>query len=584
MRRPGFCSLAFIATAIVITVVIASAGQDVNAVIPHAGLIGYLASPHARALRRGSSHPLLKEISRRLGEPVNNGAEPTPVESEAGISDTVSSSCGLEAGTRFNLEQRTAPPVSPQNGPTVDFLPGAGLSGADLVVGSANDVRGLFGRLGNSTTGYYVHRNGAAPNPCSADFDGGLPAVRVGVQRVTGSGDSAVEADPVRNAVFIVDTRLGSGVSTLGLFRNTAARLNSSVSCPSGTHGPDAAGICWNTSTAVSTRTDGSLSVFPQVAVDQRPTGTGTGAGDVYVSNILSTPAGIFVALSACNNSLAACSQTMVINPGDLSSLNAYVRVRPDGGVTVVYVNVQEGPAPEFLQLYDIKYVTCVPQGAPNTPSCAAPKLIVREDQPIPSRGGGLGGGSLAVSNFQVTTFPKHDHRVDTNGTETYVIWDRCKVPNIQGGGVCPDSDIRLAVSINNGTSWTFGSVDTGDGDQYFPAIRTDTSNLVNIAYMSAQADTGLNHRPQVVLRQIAPGPATPDPVGGAVILTTTAMEPSADFFFGDAFVGSYIGVSGRLTPTGRHAYVHHTHTIVNGIYNGAAAPEQNNHLSRFDY
>ena len=146
---------------------------------------------------------------------------------------------------------------------------------------------------------------------------------------------------------------------------------------------------------------------------------------------------------------------------------------------------MEEGPAPDFRQLYDIKYVTCMPQGAPLVPSCAPARLIVREDQPVPSRGGGLGGGSLAAANFLITTHPKHEHRVDPSGVETYVVWDRCKVPNIHGGDKCPDADIRMAASSDNGGSWAFATVDDGGGDQYFPAIRTDGTNVVNIPYMA---------------------------------------------------------------------------------------------------
>ena len=71
----------------------------------------------------------------------------------------------------------TPPGALPQDETSVDFLPGAGLSGADLVAGGANDFRGFFGALGDSATGYYVHRNGADANPCSPDFEGGLPAI-----------------------------------------------------------------------------------------------------------------------------------------------------------------------------------------------------------------------------------------------------------------------------------------------------------------------------------------------------------------------------------------------------------------------
>lgn len=558
--------------------------------IPHFGLIGYLASPRSRVLRQSSSHPMLRALAARLGEPVN---DPTSTPSVAvrfsatlSAPDSVVGSCGAAVGTRFNLEPRAAPAVAPQNGPAVDFLPGAGVGGADLVVGSANDTRGLFGGLGDSSTGYSIHRNGAAPNPCSPDADGGLPSfpsIATG-EVVVGGGDSALEADPTRSAVFVVDSRFGLSVSTLGLFRNTAARLNNPATCPNGTHDATAAGTCWPVHTEVNPRADGALNVFPHLVVDARPAGSGTAAGNVYVSNTLATLTGSFIILTSCNNAITACSPAITISGGDLRTLTSHVRVRPGGGITVTYVNVQEGPPPDFLQLYDIKYVKCTAQAAPATPSCSAPQLIVREDQPVPSRGGGLGGGNLAAANFQITTNPKHDHRVESTGVETYVVWDRCKVQNIHGGDKCPDADIRLAASNNNGMSWTFGTVDDGNGDQYFPAIRADNFGTVNIAYMSAQGDAGMNHRSRVLLRQIRPGPALPDPVGPARIVTTLAMDPSADFFFGDAFIGSYIGVAARPAASGRHVYVHHTHTAVNGTYNGIPAPEQNNHLSRFDY
>jgi hypothetical protein len=61
-------------------------------------------------------------------------------------------------------------------------------------------------------------------------------------------------------------------------------------------------------------------------------------------------------------------------------------------------------------------------------------------------------------------------------------------------------------------------------------------------------------------------------------------MDPSGDFFLGGSFIGNNIGVAARSTTTGRRAYVHFMHNIVSGNYNGAQSPEQNNHLTRFDY
>ncbi len=566
--------------------------------IPDIGLIGFLASPRGRIYVKTLRHPLMDALAKRLGETVvshSQSALPASFSETTApalsAADSVTAGCGSAAGTRFNLEPRVPPAALPQNEPVVDFLPAAGLNGGDLVVGSANDIRGTFAGLGNSATGYYVHRDGANPNPCAPDFEGGLPSIadRITGEILPGDGDVALEADPARSAIFIADTRLGLSVSAIGLFRSTASNLINAAICPSGTHDVTAARTCWPVKTEVNPRADGSLNIFPQLAIDPRPIGSGTGAGDVYISNIQSSLAGVFTVLSACKNDLSACSPATVVSGADLSTQTTYVRVRPNiassptSAITVTYVNRIEGPPPNFLQALDIKYVRCTPQGAPNAPLCSPAERIVLETQPVPSKGGGLGGGSLAAANFQITSFPKHEHRRDANGIETYLVWDRCKVQNIQGGDLCPDADIRLAASANNGTSWSFGSVDTGTGDQYFPAIRTDSANTVNIAYMSAEGDA-MKHRAQVILRQIAPGSSTPDAVGAAHVLTSVPMDPSGDFFFGDAYIGSYIGVAARATPSGNHAYVHFTHTIINGVYNGARAPEQNNHLSRFEY
>ena len=159
---------------------------------------------------------------------------------------TVLPECGTASGTRFNLEPRRDP--VPQNETAVDFLPGSGLSGGDLVVGGANDFRlltsgtgtpgdfrGVFGM--SNQTGYYVHRNGAAANPCSADFEGGFPSLKNpnNNDAVVGVGDPAIVADPARQAFFFADERVGLGElfdSAIAVFRSTAATLNNSSSCP----------------------------------------------------------------------------------------------------------------------------------------------------------------------------------------------------------------------------------------------------------------------------------------------------------------------------------------------------------------
>jgi hypothetical protein len=562
------------------------------------GIVAFLLSPRGRRILQASNHPMAGALLRRLGEEPSRSLEPLSAEilpaaeSSSGPEPSTSAGCGTVAGTRFNLEPRLPPGALPQNGTAVDFLSGAGLQGGDLVVGGANDFRGFFGGLGDSATGYYVHRNGADANPCTPDFEGGLPQITDGStgEILLGGGDAAIEADPTRNAVFMVDSRIGSRSSTIALFRATATNLTSQTACPNGTHSASNAQTCWPTSVEVDPAQRGDLDLSPHLAVDSRRTGAGVGAGDVYVSGTLDTLAGALIFLAACKNDLSACSPGVIVSGSDAAADSSHVRIRPDiathasGSVTVTYVNVTAGGPPGFLQTFDIKYVTCTPAGAPAAPTCS-PAIVARsETQPIPSKGGGLGGGSLAASQFLIATSAKHDHRQDQNGVETYLVWDRCKVALIQGGDVCPDADVLLSASNDNGRTWHLGNVDVSTGDQYFPWISTDKStNVVNIAYYSTVGDT-MNHRAKVLLRQILPGPSTPDPVTAAQTLTTTAMEPAGDFFLRNTFIGDRIGLSARGTLAGSRAYVHYMHNAVNGSYNGALAPEQNNHLSLFTY
>ena len=163
---------------------------------------------------------LVCDSAHAFGHPAPDGVAGAAQHNSASSSGTVSPDCGTASGTRFNLERRRDP--VPQNETAVDFLPGSGLSGGDLVVGGANDFRlltpgtgtpgdfrGVFGMT--NQTGYYVHRNGAAANPCSADFEGGFPSLKNPNNNATvvGVGDPAIVADRARQAFFFADERVG---------------------------------------------------------------------------------------------------------------------------------------------------------------------------------------------------------------------------------------------------------------------------------------------------------------------------------------------------------------------------------------
>ncbi|HJY79895.1 MAG TPA: hypothetical protein VKK81_02265, partial [Candidatus Binatia bacterium] len=265
--------------------------------------------------------------------------------------------------------------------------------------------------------------------------------------------------------------------------------------------------------------------------------------------------------------------------------------VRPDGGITITYVNVFGSP-----QQFRIKYVRCTPAGAPVTPSCQPAVLVFNETHPLPFGFGvgtdlpirGAGFPTLGAEQFPISTYPKHDHRVDANGTETYVMWDRCKVALI-AFGVCPDADVVMRASKDNGATWAgLVNVVAGDhNDQFFPAIKTDRSrNIVNITYYSSQNDLTFQHRVQVFLNHINPGAATPDPINDTHVITSLLDDPSSDPFVGGGFFGDYIGVAARGSGIDgkSHAYVGFTYNDVGKNCGGVVCPQQDNKLQLLVY
>ena len=68
----------------------------------------------------------------------------------------------------------------------------------------------------------------------------------------------------------------------------------------------------------------------------------------------------------------------------------------------------------------------------------------------------GVFTSNLVAETFPVETFPKHANRVDAGVTQTFVVWDRCKVP--ETNDFCPDADIRGHIdSIQRGAGQAFG-------------------------------------------------------------------------------------------------------------------------------
>jgi hypothetical protein len=509
--------------------------------------------------------------------------------------------CGAALGAKFNLEPATN--AQPQELESVDFIPnGVGLN-EDLVVASAFDSRGVvpFGgppptkNWDGSVSGYYVSRS--TTSNCVPQFEGGLPTITTGGNSFGSLGGVSIAADPARNTFFAADQRFAGGVGTaIGLFRASAATLLNSTLCPNGTHTAAQATSCWSVTppalTAIGVPDD-----FPSIAVDERPTGAGTGAGDVYIVVANSSASNLGVALLACTNSTLSCSapvtasakgENIFITGGE----DTYVQVRPDGKITVTYIDQTDSNDDSPVE--DIRFVMCTPSGAPHPPVCSAPKTVATETQAIETS---ISNQALSSEDFFAWTQARHAHRLEADGKTitTFVVWDRCAeyfnfitnvTPNLPA--LCLNADVVMSTSSDGGNTWSkVTGVNTGEGHQFFPWISTDDSTgTVNIVYYDTEMDF-FHKRMSVALNQIAPGTTT---VGKTTLLTTKPIAWDADpnqtaIPLDD--MDFHLGMKARGMGSTGNSRVYATFTSTGdreGTYQGGSLPEQNNNLQEFTY
>jgi len=495
----------------------------------------------------------------------------------AGAQSASVAACNGPSGARFNLEPR-AKAVAQQE-PVADFLLNRVAPGDDLVVQVANDWRGnITGvRWDGSVSGYYVHRSTTAD--CSVQFEGGLPAISSGGSNFVGIGNTVVAADPARDVFFAADSRLGpsSLAGSIGLFRVSASTLLNPVACPEGTHNAAQSASCWGGTSAVIL-TSAAFQADPALAVDERPTKAGVGAGDVYVSALGSNGSAAAILLTACTNTTLKCSPTVAITPTTSPGFD-YVSIREDGLITISWANANADGS------NDIVFVTCTPAGAPKVPICSAPMPVVHVANPISSSFNSL----FPLQNVHLLTFtyPKHASREETAGKfTTFLAYDDCEVLyQAKAAPTCLESEVMLVSSTDSGKTWSRPvSVDSAPGHHFMPAIYTDTSKgIVNLAYYSSQGDR-FNHRMQIFRNQIPPGSVTPDkPVAVTTVLDEIDPAPQED---NQSQFDYYMGIVARgPSATGRsHLYTSFDSTSTTGTYEGKPLPELNNNISMTTY
>lgn len=549
----------------------------------------------------------------QIGSPANTNPNGTP----AFFARQGQGNCGVSFGTKFNLEPPTGDPGTvlprllgynlplPQDEEAVDFIPNAGISGSDVIVEGHNDYRGFFGALNNSVTGITVHVADSTGSPdCTPSFEMGVPQVLSPLgdgQVLLGAGDPIVRANPTNGNIYAGGLQFGFSDTAVGVFKTTAAALSSPCQ-PLGTTNEGDSTACLPVNRMVNTQNEFSSFTFndkPDMAVDERP--SGTGAGDVYVTDTLFN---IFtgtseIGLEVCNASLSACSPYNIVsdtseNGGVPSDQFSNIKVRPDGGISVTYVNavISLTPSFAFVQTDFIKYISCTPNGAPAFPTCNAAQLVATEDTPLTFF------GNLGSNLFRVDTYPTHDSRNDSRGAETYIVWSHCnqhQTETLAFLGECANADLMYSFANTTGNpaapSWTGPlTFDASAGDQYMPWVRTDTARgTVNVDYYTGVDDPQFRHQYKITLAQIPPGKDSPSLNSVPAMLS---VDPSGDFNFQNLFIGDYVGLAARAVAGGAsRAYLAYTYNndpgvLPDGTGNGASTTltEENNHLRLVRY
>jgi hypothetical protein len=494
------------------------------------------------------------------------------------------SPCDGNYGARFNLEPRNN--AVPQQSAATDFMLNGVGTGEDLIVQTANDFRGSIATKNwdGSQTGYYVHR--AASADCSVQFEGGLPSFNGTI----GIGDASVVADSARGAFFMADVRYGS-TAGIGLFRAAASDLLNPSVCPDGTHSEKQAESCWMRTKPVL------LDPLPgddygaelSLAVDERDSGSGTGAGDVYlVANSMVNGNADTVFIVACTNNRLNCSDITVVNEPPNGAM-PYVQVRPDGLVTISYLGAPEQTSTEE----PILFVTCKPAGAPKPPVCGRTTNVTTINNPLPTNTRGFLVNPMQGINIEIlSSFPKFANRQESGGGfTTFLVYDDCKDPYTpppppQNQPIfCLNSEVKLTFSTDNGKTWSDPVlVDKTSGHHFYPAISTDQSTgTVNIVYYTTEGDA-FHHNVRVFLNQIAPSTTTLGPPQ-QVTKTLAPMDMSPNELSVD-LDDLRIGVIARGTGTAgqSHVYTSFGLSVLNGTYGGKPVPDKNNHISLSTY
>jgi hypothetical protein len=470
----------------------------------------------------------------------------------------------------------------PQSGTALGECTNTG-SGAQYVLGSANDYAGLFGTDANvndfsfSADGNSFTKGGRFGNLTFSDS-----------ASVPTSGNPSVAATQTAtsdvNCVFYVGGTATSDDGThSGVFvaRASAANLTSG-GCTTGA-------TCFPTRKLVVQSIDGSGSTLHDAVDLAIGTNGFTHARGVAVADTLFTATGSSIELTLCDGGVAACGTSVV--DGEIASSTGNfdqfpsVTFTPQGNVVVAwaYYNYGSGDSQGLDGLaVELRAKTCTPSSA-TAFACGAMHTIYRDTAPLSDS-----TNALKDIPFQVTEGP----RINQIGTSRiFAVWNSCgdNGSTNDAFGRCDDSQVRYSYSSDGGSTWTApGTLASGAGDQLQPSKPQIAGTKVVVGYYSTGDALALTGRNIGYDEYLGSAVYSGTPAFASSRVTAAPTWPAADWWqLAEQSIGDTQGVAtaGASSSTVWADFTanYDDEPIANDIYAGSIRPasQQDTYLAK---
>lgn len=428
----------------------------------------------------------------------------------------------------------------------------------NIVLGGANDFRGLLDPDGNFTGWYYSNDGGA-----TLANEGLLPPVDVNGRNTGSSGDPSMVAGS-GCTLFAADLNAGSQ-SGIGVYRTTPAILDNCT--PLGSTGGLTKPDCWPVRRSIAAAQPGHF--LDKEWMDVGFSGTREWVWIAYsdLSNFNGSTgaerSGIVYAVR-CTTDLVTCSKPEVISGQQTIAEYPDVTIGPDGRV---YMTWTEFVGRSFTAPVERAWFAVA---QPGSKVFSRPRLVIPDD-PLALRGHPF--GLLHANDFRligdVTT---NTVKMVAGQPRVFMTWNSCQAEIMST--TCEEAQVLLTYSDDFGLTWSDPTVISAGGDNYFPTIDLDqTTGNIMVAFYTNRHDQLFHNRQDVEL-------VTLDSAGVVVKrqrVSPVSNETEADPLLGGSFIGDYIEIS----ASNGQVWVHYNSNqrSVAFLGDGLPVPQQDNYL-----